>query len=377
MRFRYAVGPGYLETLGVRVPGPLLPAQAVLRHVLSPGRGGALAAPSDAHPRLARGAMTPRNRSHCLLAAALALAVAGCAQDEGEPEVAPPIPSPVTVVEEHDVGLLNGPQVDGMLTADLVIFHSDNTEVTWEEMEEEFRTADSIYRDHGVQLNLKKAVKVAYPDAWTGLPTGEGTNVPADDLDLDFYEMIDFEQEVLPDTLEHILDAFLENEQDRERTLFVIPLGDMTVSWYERDENNTWKEVTAATSATSFPPYMLADRVPKHLRGVISFQRSKPGRRVLAHELGHKLINVSHEGLGVCPQGTGDGVPGLMGYANEKEIYGGREGRWHRERLLLSPFLYRVVDGVKIYNGEFRAGGAYDDPIYGEYVMRPACPTSE
>ena len=280
------------------------------------------------------------------------------------------------MVEEHDVSALNGPMADDVLTADLVVFYSDNTELTWEEFKEEFHTADSIYRDHGVQLNLKKAVKVAYPATWSGMATGEGTNVPTDDLVLDFYEMIDFEQEVVPDTLEFILNAFLADEDNREQTIFVIPLADMTVSWYERDGNNAWQEITAATSAISFPPYMLADRIPKHLRGVISFQRSKPGRRVLAHELGHKLINVSHEGREVCPQGTGDGVPGLMGYANEKEIYGGPEGRWHQERLLLSPFLYRVIDGKKVYNDEFKAGGAYDDPIYGGYVMRPACPSN-
>jgi len=311
-----------------------------------------------------------------VLVTALIAGTSGCLQDSGEQAGEPSSSGLVTVVETHDVGELNSPPEDGMLTADLVIFYSDNTEVTWEEMKEEFATADSIYREHGVRLNLKKAAKVAYPATWSGMPTGEGTNVPTDDLVLDFYEMIDFEQEVLPDTLEHILNAFLENEENRERTIFVIPLGDMTVSWYERDENNAWREITAATSATSFPPYMLGDRVPKHLRGVISFQRSKPGRRVLAHELGHKLINVSHEGRDVCPQGTGDGVPGLMGYANEKEIYGGRDGRWHQERLLLSPFLYRTVGGEKVYNLGFRGGGAYDDPIYGEFVMRPACPAN-
>jgi hypothetical protein len=318
--------------------------------------------------------MKPIRRSLCLLVTTLTAGISGCSQDQGTPASAPA--APVTVLEAHDVGVLNRPLTGDMLTADLVIFYSENTEVTWEEMKEEFATADSIYRAHGVQLNVKKAVKVAYPASWSGMATGEGTNVPTDDLDLDFYEMMDYEQEVLPDSLEFILNAFVEGEDNRERTIFVIPLGDLTVSWYERDENNAWRQITSATSATSFPPYVFEDRIPKHLRGVISFQRSKPGRRVLAHELGHKLINVSHEGRDVCPQGTGDGVPGLMGYANEKEIYGGRDGRWHQERLLLSPFLYRVVDGEKVYNEEYRRGGAYDDPVYGEYVVLPACPAN-
>jgi len=285
------------------------------------------------------------------------------------------VPGPVEVLEEHDVSSLNRPLEENVLTADVVILYSDNTEVTWDEMQEEFTKADSIFRSHGVQLNLKKAVKVDYPAAWAGMASGEGTNVPTDDLELDFYEMMDYEQEVLPDSLEYIFSAFLSEEENPERTIFIIPLSDLTVSWYERDENNSWQEVTSPTSAISFPPYSFADRIPKHLRGVISFQRSKPNRRVMAHELGHKLINVSHEGLDVCPQGTGDSVPGLMGYSDETEIYGGEQGRWHRERLLLSPFLYRIVRGEKVWNEEYENGGAYDDPIYAGLFMDPACPS--
>jgi hypothetical protein len=296
--------------------------------------------------------------------------MAGCSQEGAEQA-----PGPVTIVEEHDVSGLNKPLGAEMLTADIVIFYSDHTEVTWEEMKEEFTKADSIFRANGVQLNLKKAVKVDYPVSWAGMASGEGTHVPTDDLVLDFYEMMDYEEEVLPDSLESILNAFLANEENRERTIFIIPLNDLTVSWYERDETNAWQKVTSPTSAISFPPYMFADRIPKHLRGVISFQRSKPGRRVMAHELGHKLINVSHEGLGVCPQGSGDGVPGLMGYGDETEIYGGETGRWHLERLQLSPFLYRIVDGEKVWNQEYANGGPYDDPIYGDLIMDPACPT--
>ena len=96
----------------------------------------------------------------------------------------------------------------------------------------------------------------------------------------------------------------------------------------------------------------------------------------MAHELGHKLINVSHEGLHVCPQGTGTDVPGLMGYGDEKEIHGGEAGRWHLERLLLSPFLYRMVDSEKVWNKDYQNGGTYDDPIYEGLIMEPACPTS-
>lgn len=280
----------------------------------------------------------------------------------------------VEFIGEHDISDLNKPLEEGTLTVDVVIFSTDNTEVTWDELIEEFTIADDIFRNYGVQLNLLKAYEVDYPDTWMGMASGESTNEPTADMHLDFYESMDYEQEVLPERLENILNSFLVNEEDPERTIYIIPLSDLTVGWFERDENNEWVRVTSPTSAISFPPYLFADRIPERLRGVISFQRSRPNRRTMAHEMGHKLINVSHEGLDVCPQGSGDSVPGLMGYGESVEIFGGREGRWHHERLLLSPFLYRVVDGEKVWNSEYENGGNYADPIYEGLIIDPACP---
>jgi hypothetical protein len=200
------------------------------------------------------------------------------------------------------------------------------------------------------------------------------TNKPNDDMDLDFYDLIDYQEEYLPKELESILDSFLSKQDNPERTIYIIPLSDLSISWFEKDENNKWIEVHSKTSAISFPPYIFADRIPKHLRGVISFQRSGKARRTMAHELGHKLINVSHEGLDKCPQGDGEAIPGLMGYGDSLEIFGGKEGRWHQERLLRSPFLYTIVDGQKVWNKEYENGGSYADPIYEGLIMKPACP---
>ena len=121
------------------------------------------------------------------------------------------------------------------------------------------------------------------------------------------------------------------------------------------------------TGALSFPNYLFHDRIPKNLRGVITMQSSSGV--TLAHELGHKLINVSHEGLSVSPAFSGNNIPGLLGYGNSTTIYGGQSGRWHQERLLLSPFLYKMTNGAKVYNPDYAVNGAYDDPIYGSYVM--------
>jgi hypothetical protein len=299
----------------------------------------------------------------------LAVTFVGCSEDPKASDS-----EGVEVIQEYDISGLGEPLEENVHTVDIVIFHSDHTEVTWEELQEEFQTADRVFRSYGVQLNLIKALDVNHPPSWKGMHAGKATNKPEDGMDLDFYELIDYEQDHLPEELESIFNAFLADEEDSERTIYIIPLSDLTISWFEKDENDQWVDVQATTSAISFPPYMLADRIPKHLRGVISFQRSRASRRTMAHELGHKLINVSHEGLDVCPKGDGTDIPGLMGYGESFEIFGGEEGRWHQERLLRSPFLYKIVDGKKVWNDEYENGGTYDDPIYDGLIMKPVCP---
>lgn len=49
-----------------------------------------------------------------------------------------------------------------------------------------------------------------------------------------------------------------------------------------------------------------------------------------------------------------------MIYGAVVEISGGEEGRWHRERLERSPFLYRSdATGQRSWNPDFEEGGHY------------------
>ena len=62
---------------------------------------------------------------------------------------------------------------------------------------------------------------------------------------------------------------------------------------------------------------------------------------------------------------------GLMIYGSGVEIPSGKAGRWHKERLHLSPFIYRAKkDGSRQWNADFKEGGHYYDPIYGDKVIR-------
>ena len=178
---------------------------------------------------------------------------------------------------------------------------------------------------------------------------------------------------------ERLFRAVIEPRENQERTLYIITPRSAQTSFYTKNKKTKiWELGVYKTSAISFPPYKLADRIPKALRGVITFQKIRGFKKagdlkVLAHEFGHKLMNVSHESLEVCPQGEVRGDVGLMIYGKGVEIHTGKKGRWHRERLHLSPFLYRDIKGTKVWNPDYKKGGIYNDPIYGKYIVRSPC----
>ena len=113
---------------------------------------------------------------------------------------------------------------------------------------------------------------------------------------------------------------------------------------------------------------MHGERIPRELRGVISITnlvRTDHSWKTVAHELGHKLLNVSHEHREIDPGHEIHSDQGLMLYGQGTEIARGREGRFHYERLHRSPFVYiQSESGNRTYNDDYASGGFYYDPIY-------------
>ncbi len=160
------------------------------------------------------------------------------------------------------------------------------------------------------------------------------------------------------------------------QTVHTITLREVPIGFYEWS-GTEWVYDSVPTSGLSFPPYIFADRIPEHLRGVITLSyRQRPlndNSKTLAHEIGHKTLNVSHEGTGVCPAFEVQGDD-LMLYGSGDSIPDGESGRWHKERLLRSPFLYtQGSDGQAVFANQFEDGGIYSDRLYGDYVMSPVC----
>ena len=282
------------------------------------------------------------------------------------PEV--PFEHQVTFNYEHDISGMSDTLADDVPTVDIVLFHSDQFAMTWNRMKAEFRVADIAFRRVGVQLHLKKAVNVTFPEEWNNKLAYNLINFPDSDFTPVFYDMYNTTHPTLTDTIEMAFIDFTHDEENKARTIFILPLKGVEIVFAEKNANGTWKVSNpVATGALSFPTYILQDRLPRELRGIITMEQSSGV--TLAHELGHKLINVSHEGLAVSPAFSGNTIPGLMGYGGSTEIYEGESGRWHQERLLLSPFLYTMKNGDKTYNPDYAEIGSYADPIYGTYVV--------
>lgn len=274
----------------------------------------------------------------------------------------------VTFNYEYDISGMNDTLFDNFHTVDIVLYHSDQQSMSWANFQTEFNTADDAFRSVGVQLNLKKAVNVTFPTDWNNQICMNLNALPDSGQSPGFYDLYNTTQPTILPLMEDIFIDFTHGEINKEKTIFIIPLSGLKIVFAQKNTDETWQVSNQVpTGGYSFPAYLFHDRIPKPLRGVINIEQSSGV--TLAHELGHKLINVSHEGLAASPAFTGSSIPGLMGYGNATDIYGGQTGRWHQERLLLSPFLYKLNNGTKTYNQDYAINGAYDDPIYGSYVM--------
>lgn len=246
-------------------------------------------------------------------------------------------------------------------------------------MMSEFQSAKRVFRRAGVELYLLEARTLRVPNQWKSFRVFEPSGSPSNyRQNMGPYEKMQIDRGVIPKRSVPILEAMAltgnQHGSHNRNVVHVVNLDNAFYSFYEkakgeRGKPDTWKKKTVPTGGFSLAPYIIENRIPSKIRGLVTIQRT----RALAHEIGHKLINVSHEGLDKCPKFAGNGIPGLMGYEGETEIFSGQRGRWHRERLLLSPFVYKIQSGKKRYNKDYVRRGIYADPIYGRYVIQPSC----
>jgi len=273
-----------------------------------------------------------------------------------------------------DIDAINGDVVTEEPTVDVAIYYPSNLDAPHNEkvnvglLEHGFRKAKEIFGVAGIQLKL-----VAFT-------TGEvdprlfavDSTISSDELpNLRFVNMYKAAERrpsrVSTDALE-AFETIVGRAEGNDRIVHLIVLQDVFMTFYEELDFRTWQPKTISTGGLSFPGYMYGTTMPRHLRGVITITdlvKSKDSWKTIAHEIGHKLMNVSHEYRDVSPQHEVNADGGLMLYGTGTEIPSGPEGRHHRERLHVSPYIYREnADGVRDWNHDYVEDGFYYDSLY-------------
>ncbi len=272
-----------------------------------------------------------------------------------------------------DLKALNAGLEDGRATVDIGIFYPDNLErahrrrVQLETVIDGVLEARRIFGKVGVQLALVSVrTGPVDPTLLVVLAEEPGTELPGGR-----YANLYVERQKRPSRLSPAARAAFESVIDaragHHRRIHLLVLEDVFISFHDRIDERTWQLKTVATSAMSFPGYSYRDTIPRHLRGVITLTDLARPRswKTVAHELGHKLINASHEYRDIDPQHEVYAEGGLLLYGDGTDIPSGPEGRFHRERLLRSPFIHRKdADGTKVWNPDYLDGGGYYDRIY-------------
>jgi len=282
-----------------------------------------------------------------------------------------------SLIDSIDINQINSDLVNGKPTVDIGIYFPSNldstfTKVTFNKMIESFLFAKEIFKPTDVQLNLLFAKTGNINSKYLSIQANEVPGIP----DTEYVNLYENSKRHPSIPTTHAINAFksiVEKDINNSRTIYLIALQDVFYPFLTLAEGRNWMMKTVRTGGLSFPSYSYVDQIPKELRGVITITNlstEERFRKTIAHELGHKLINVSHEYNDVNPGFEVFAEGGLMLYGSGEDIPSGKEGRWHLERLHLSPYLYKVDEsGNKIWNDDYKEAGHYYDPIYDNYVI--------
>jgi hypothetical protein len=313
-----------------------------------------------------------------------------CGPGSDDPGVSSAVPSPAppssevtpvdwVEVEAIDVEAFNADMEPGKLTLDVGVYFPSNLDpaydmVTLPRLMESLEAAKEIYAPTEVQIHLLWVKTGELAPRHFAIQSSEIPGVPNGG----YVNMYEHSRRNPSVPTQGALDAFgaiVEPMPDAARTVLLVVLQDVFYPFAEVSEGRNWVVKSVRTAGLSWPTYSYVGTLPNEFRGVITLSNlSRPGGRsvrTIAHEIGHKVMNVSHEYRDTPPGHEVYAEDGLMLYGSGEDIPAGAAGRWHVERLRLSPFLYRLAeDGSKQWNPDYQEGGHYYDPIYGDFVVR-------
>lgn len=280
-------------------------------------------------------------------------------------------------VDSIDLAEFNSDLEPGKLTMDVGVYFPSNLDesfdkVTLFRMMKSLQAAKEIYAPVDVQINLLWVKTGEVDPSYFAIQANEVPGIPNTEY-TNLYEHSFRNPAKLTEESQQAFESIIEPAPNNDRTIYLVVLQDVFYPFLTVSEGRNWMMQTVRTGGLSFPTYSYPGTIPQKYRGVITItnlDRTDRFRRTIAHEIGHKAINVSHEYKDISPQHEVYANGGLMVYGEGEEILSGEEGRWHVERLHLSPFLYRMnEDGSKEWNSDYEENGHYYDPIYGDYVI--------
>ena len=313
-----------------------------------------------------------------MAASAAVLLAAPGAPALAHPALEPLKPVAWTTVASVDLKAFNKDVVAGRPTIDVGVYLPSNFDpgfdkISLPRMLDAVRAAKEIYARAGMQINLLWVKTGEIDPRRLAIQSNEIPGVPDTEY-VNSYEASKRHPSVPTEMALSAFESIVEPHPDNARTVYLIGLQDVIFPFTELSEGRNWTIKMVRTGGLSFPSYSYYGTLPERLRGVITISNlSTPTRqrRTVAHEIGHKVMNVSHEYKTTDPAQEVYDNGGLMLYGDGEDIPSGAEGRWHYERLHMSPYVYRLsADGKKVWNPDYKDGGHYYDPLYGEKVVR-------
>lgn len=274
-----------------------------------------------------------------------------------------------------DVDAVNADLEVGKPTVDVAIYYPSNLDPAHHELVnpellfDGFDHARRVFDAAGVQLRLAKfATGTIDPQLFSLRSAERGRDLPSSRF-ANMYRHAERTPAIVSDAALRLFDTVIGDAPGNDLVVHIVALQSVYIEWHESVvEERVYQSQLIETGGLSFPGYMHGDTMPRGFRGAITITnltRTKDSWKTIAHELGHKLLNVSHEHRGVSPQHEVLSDEGLMLYGQGTEIASGPEGRYHLERLHRSPFIYREsIDGSRTHMPDYAADGFYYDPIY-------------
>lgn len=282
-----------------------------------------------------------------------------------------------SIVDSINISDFNQDIDPGKPTIDVGVYFPSNLDPKFDKVRlsrllESIQAAKEIYSPTNVQINLLWVKTGQVDPKYFSIQANKTPGIPTTEY-VNMYEHMKRHPAQLTEETKNAFDHIIEPDPNNAQTIYFVVLQDVFYPFLEVAEGRNWMMKSVRTGGLSFPSYSYCNSITKAHRGVITITNlSRPDRyrSTVAHEIGHKAMNVSHEYKQTNPGHEIFAEGGLMLYGSGEDIPSGKEGRWHLERLHLSPFLYVLNDdGTKTWNPDYKEGGHYYDPIYKEKVI--------